>query len=234
MVVNPCSSAGRQAKVARAARSAMPAFKIFSPSPPFAGSSPQRKMWVCESIRPGSTVAAERSITAASAGICVAPSATLSMRLPRTKISLFFRGELLEPSIREPARITVTCVAGDAVDCGRTADAQKVSDKIAKTIFFFMESGLDAHSLPEGDAILDFGGGGFGVRIIPGGVFVFHAIDFEMVVVRGALPGAFASVRARPEEFLLHRFGGEILVPFDDDGAIAVRDDFSCPGCFRH
>src|SRR6266852_926673 len=97
-----------------------------------------------------------------------------------------------------------------------------------------MESSLDAHSLPEGDAILDFGGGGFGVRIIPGGVFVFHAIDFEMIVVRGALPGAFASVRARFEEFLFHGVGWKILVPFDDATACTVRDDFPCYGCFRH
>ena len=46
-----------------AARNAMPAFNMFSSYPPFAGSSPHKKICVCASISPGSTVALERSIT---------------------------------------------------------------------------------------------------------------------------------------------------------------------------
>ena len=71
---------------------------------------------------------------------------------------------------------------------------------------------LDA--FPESDVVLDFGGSGFGVRIIPGGVFVFHAVDFQMVVVRGALPGAYAGVLAGLEEFPLHSVTRKILVSF--------------------
>src|SRR5258708_6323999 len=81
---------------------------MFSSYPPFAGSSPQRKMCVCESISPGSTVAEERSTTAAPAGICAEPSATFSIRWPRTKINWFFRGAPPVPSINAPARMTVT------------------------------------------------------------------------------------------------------------------------------
>ena len=72
------------------------------------------------------------------------------------------------------------------------------------------------------------------MRVIPGGVFVFHAVDFERVVVRGAFPGAFAGVLAWLEKFLFHRVGREILIPFHYDAAIAVCDDFSGPRCFWH
>src|ERR1700720_2687831 len=96
-----------------------------------------------------------------------------------------------EPSISEPARMTVTCSAEEAGVCGRTVDTKTVSDKIAKTIFFFTESDLDADAFPKGNAVLDFGGRGLWLRIVPRGVFFFHAIDFGMVVGRGALPGTF-------------------------------------------
>src|SRR5882672_3124735 len=91
---------------------------------------------------------------------------------------------------------------------------------------------LDA--FPEGYVVFDLGGGWFGLRVIPGGVFVFQAVDFERVVVRGAFPGAFAGVLAGLEKFLFHRVGREILIPFHYDAAITVRDDFSSPGCFWH
>src|SRR6266852_9138365 len=89
-------------------------------------------------------------------------------------------------------------------------------------------------ALPEGDAVPDFGRGGFGVRIIPGGVFVLHAVDFQMVVMRGALPGAHAGVLARLQELALHGLGGKILIPFHYDAVIALSYDFSCPSCFWH
>ncbi len=66
-------------------------------------------MW--ESISPGSTVAFERSMTLASAGIDAAASVTFSMRSPRTNTSWFFLGALLVPSISVPARITVKAAA---------------------------------------------------------------------------------------------------------------------------
>src|ERR1700693_3105879 len=130
--------------------------------------------------------------------------------------------------------MTVTCSAEEAGDCGRTVDAKTVSDKIAKTIFFFTESDLNADAFPKGNTVLDFGGRGLWLRIVPRGVFVFHAIDFEMVVVRGTLPRTFAGVRARLEEFLFHGVSREILVPFDDDAAVAVRNHSSPPRSFRH
>src|ERR1700722_10658514 len=89
-------------------------------------------------------------------------------------------------------------------------------------------------AFPEGYVVLDFGCGGFGVRVIPGGVFVFHSVDFQIVIVCGAFPGAFAGVGAGLEKFLLHRAGGKILVSFHYDATIAIRDDFSTPSCFWH
>src|ERR1700730_9207763 len=93
---------------------------------------------------------------------------------------------------------------------------------------------FDFDAFPEGDAVFDFGGSGFGLRIIPCGVLVFHAVDFEMVIVRGTLPGAFAGVTAGFQEFFFYIVDWKILVPFDDDRMLAVSDYFSCPGCTRH
>jgi hypothetical protein len=94
--------------------------------------------------------------------------------------------------------------------------------------------GLDADAFPEGYAVFDFGGGGFGFGVIPGGVFVLHAVDFHVVIVGGAFPGADAGVAAGLEEGFSDRVGGEILVPFDFDGGAAFCDGFTCPGGFGH
>src|SRR5258705_2703147 len=90
------------------------------------------------------------------------------------------------------------------------------------------------YAFPEGDVVLDFGGGGFRLRVIPRGVFVFHALDFESVIMRRALPGAFAGVLAGLKKFLLHGARRKILISFHYDAAIAVRDNFSRPCCFCH
>src|SRR5437660_376561 len=66
-------------------------------------------VWVWLSIRPGSTVALERSIRVPPGGnLLVAASVTLSIRLPRITITWLRRGESDLPSISTPARITVT------------------------------------------------------------------------------------------------------------------------------
>jgi len=82
--------------------------------------------------------------------------------------------------------------------------------------------------------VFDLGRGWFGLRIVPGGVFVFHAIDFKRVVVRGAFPGALAGVLAGLEKFLFHCVRREILIPFHYDAEITFCDDFSGPRCFWH
>jgi len=50
--------------------------------------------------------------------------------------------------------------------------------------------------------VLDFRGGRLGLRIIPGGVFVIHAVHFDVVIVSGPLPGADCRMFARFQEFL--------------------------------
>src|SRR5579871_2631035 len=122
-VVNPCSSALRAETVARAARNDSGAFKMLASYPPFAGSSPWRKMCVCESISPGRTVSSERSMMVASAGTFAAPaSETLSILFPRMVMIWSRRGLSDFPSINTPARITVTFAACDAPwSCGNPA-----------------------------------------------------------------------------------------------------------------
>src|SRR5208282_727910 len=61
------------------------------------------------------------------------------------------------------------------------------------------------HTFPESHVVLDFGGRFFGLRVIPGGVVVLHPADGKVVVVRGALPRAFAGMRAGFQEFLVYR-----------------------------
>src|SRR6266481_7447403 len=93
---------------------------------------------------------------------------------------------------------------------------------------------LDAHALPESDAVFDFGGGGLRFGVIPGRVVVANAVHFNMVIVGGTLPGTNRSVLAGFQGFLLDGFERAILVAFDNDGGAAFRDDFSAPGCFGH
>src|SRR6202161_1992320 len=52
--------------------------------------------------------------------------------------------------------------------------------------------------------------------------------------MRRALPRAFRCVRTRLQEFLLHRVGREILIPFHFLGCIALGNNFATPGRFRH
>src|SRR5262245_63769232 len=69
-------------------------------------------MWVWASIMPGSTVALERSRTAAPAGIdAFDASETLSIKFPRITMTCSRRGAADFPSIRTPARMTVTAVS---------------------------------------------------------------------------------------------------------------------------
>src|SRR5882762_10023420 len=112
-------------------------------------------MCVCESISPGSTVAFERSITLASAGIVAELSVTFSMRPPRTKISWFFLGLSLVPSIKVPARITAT-VAEDCAAVWLLATPAHSKASAKKQINERRMENLlkDAGSLPQTGAAL--------------------------------------------------------------------------------
>src|SRR5450432_1869637 len=88
-------------------------------------------------------------------------------------------------------------------------------DSVAQTASK-QQSGFDANTLPESNAVLDLGSGGLWFRVEPGGVVVLHSAHLNVIVVRGALPRAFAGVRAGFEKFLLYRFEREILIAFDD------------------
>jgi hypothetical protein len=95
-------------------------------------------------------------------------------------------------------------------------------------------STFDANALPKRDAVLEFGSGRLRLGIIPGGVVVLHAVDRDVVVMGSAFPGANRGVIAGLQDFFFHRFGWEILVALDHDRGVALRDDFSAPGCFGH
>src|SRR5215469_18046359 len=55
-----------------------------------------------------------------------------------------------------------------------------------------------------------------------------------MIVVRRPFPGAHRSVCTGPQVPLVDRFGREILVAFDDDTRVAVRNQLTGPKCLSH
>src|SRR5665213_1008284 len=89
-------------------------------------------------------------------------------------------------------------------------------------------------ALPERDAVLDLRGGGHRLGVIPGGVLVLLAADFEAVIARGALPVALAGGLARLQQIGAHRGGGEIMVALDDDRVGRFRDRLAVPYRLDH
>ena len=112
---------------------------------------------MCESISPGSTVAFERSMTFASAGIAVAPSVTFSIRSPLTKMSWFVFVVALTPSIRFPARITVSDAAAGAslsacpraLNVSNDAPAQPARNDHSQVILFIDPSPVSHRNLRQ-------------------------------------------------------------------------------------
>src|ERR1700687_2446945 len=95
-------------------------------------------------------------------------------------------------------------------------------------------SGFDPHALPKSDPIFDLLGACFGLRVIPRGVVIPHAVHFDVVIMRGALPRALRRVAARLQKLFSHGIRREILVPFHNDGRAALRDYFPAPACLGH
>jgi len=93
---------------------------------------------------------------------------------------------------------------------------------------------FDANAFPEGDAALDFGSGRTGFGVVPRSVFVFHAIDFHVIVVGRAFPRADGCVRAGFQDIFGDGVCREILIPFDDDRVVTFGDDFATPDGFCH
>src|SRR6266513_3869036 len=93
---------------------------------------------------------------------------------------------------------------------------------------------LDAHALPKGDTVFDFGGCGLWFGVIPGGIVIPNAIHFDMIVLGSALPRTDRVVIAGLEKFFFDTVGREILVALHHHRGVAFRDDFSTPRCFGH
>src|SRR5580693_4661255 len=93
---------------------------------------------------------------------------------------------------------------------------------------------FDANTFPERDSALDFRGSRLGFRVIPGGVFVFHSIDFDMVVVGCAFPWANGCVHARLQDIFGDGVGRKILISLDDHGVAALGNDLANPNGFCH
>jgi hypothetical protein len=95
-------------------------------------------------------------------------------------------------------------------------------------------AGFDGYAFPKGDAALDFGGGGIWFGIVPGGVFIFHATHFEVVVVGRAFPRADGSVGAGFQDIFGDGVGRKVLIAFDNHGVVALGDDLATPNGSCH
>src|SRR5450631_2274688 len=85
--------------------------------------------------------------------------------------------------------------------------------------------GLDRHAPPEGDVTGDLFRGFLGGRVVPRRIAVDRLCDDDVVVARGALPAADGVRRAVAEMLPPDRLGRKIVVAFDDDRRVALRED---------
>ena len=93
---------------------------------------------------------------------------------------------------------------------------------------------LDGDALPERDVVLDVGGSVFGLRIIPSGIVVALAIDHDVVVASGALPGAGALMAARLEELLVDGARWKVDISLDDLELIGLCNHLPLPNRLCH
>ena len=87
----------------------------------------------------------------------------------------------------------------------------------------YARHGLDLYAVPEGHTAPDLLRGFAGVRVEPGGVVVHRAFDDQVVVAGDPLPMADRVGFAGFEELGSDILEREVLVAFDDDGAVALR-----------
>src|SRR5579872_2001355 len=92
----------------------------------------------------------------------------------------------------------------------------------------------DLDATPEGDAVLDLGRRRLRLGIIPGGVLVLGAVDDDAVIMRRALPWAFAGRGARPQHRRIDRACREVVIAFDDHRVVARRDHPIMPTRLDH
>src|SRR5271154_4873569 len=97
-----------------------------------------------------------------------------------------------------------------------------------------MNLSFHAHALPESYMILDLRRGRIRLRIIPGGVFIGHAVHFQVVILGLALPRALARMRARLQILFFDRLQRKILIAFHHLRVLALCHYFSAPHCFCH
>src|SRR5690606_29022852 len=88
---------------------------------------------------------------------------------------------------------------------------------------------LDAHALPERDVPGDRLRGVLRLCVEPRGFLVHPAVDDDVVVAGGALPPADARVGAGAEALAFERAGREVVVAFDDDRLVALREHCAVP-----
>ena len=81
---------------------------------------------------------------------------------------------------------------------------------------------LHLHAFPKGDVAFNIFSRVFGFGIVPGGVFVRLSIDRDGIIAGYAFPGTGGVGAAVLEILLVNGVGGEVVVTFDYDGAIAL------------
>ncbi len=79
--------------------------------------------------------------------------------------------------------------------------------------------------LVKGHIIFDLSSLIFGLRIIPGGITFDIITDDNMIIMSLAFPGAYSVFVAFLEVFIFDGFRWKIMVAFDDNCLIALRQN---------
>src|SRR5438105_2147140 len=99
--------------------------------------------------------------------------------------------------------------------------------------FMAVQQSLDLHAFPERDSTFDFASRLARLRVIPDGVRIHLAVDHQAVVIRLPFPGATRAVVAEGDVLLVQAAFGKVVVPFHNDGVVALSDDGAVPDGFH-
>src|ERR1044071_2009654 len=92
---------------------------------------------------------------------------------------------------------------------------------------------VDFDAAPKGDVTLDRTGGVLGLGIKPRSILVYLTADVDMIITRQPLPRAGRMGVAGTKKFLLDRIRWKVVIAFDDDRALGLRQDRILPDSFH-
>jgi hypothetical protein len=95
--------------------------------------------------------------------------------------------------------------------------------------FSSLASCLDFNAFPKRDSAGDAFRSRFRIGIVPGSVSILLAINYQVVILRDALPWATRFVATRLDKILTDILYREVVISFHDLGSTGFCDYFSVP-----